>query len=90
MNGDRAVDVFHNKCLRGILQIQWHGLVSTEELLERGDMKLASKEVKRSRWKMMGHPRKQDQNSDYDIAMTGQQKLEKNKRKTKDHLEGHS
>lgn len=70
MNGDRVVDVFHNKCLRGILQIQWQDLVSTEELLERADMKPVSKEVKRSGWKMMGHPRKQDQNSDYDIAMT--------------------
>ena len=53
MNGDRAVDVFLNKCLRGILQIQWQDLVSTEEVLERADMKPASKEVKRSRWKMI-------------------------------------
>ena len=43
---DRAVDVFHNKCVRGILQIQWQGHVRTEEPLERADMKPMRKEVK--------------------------------------------
>ena len=32
---DRAVDVFDNKCLRRILQIQWQDHASTEELLLR-------------------------------------------------------
>ena len=46
---DRAVEVFYNKCLRRILQIQWQDHVSTEELLERADMKPMSKEVKQRR-----------------------------------------
>ena len=32
---DRAVDVFDNKCLRRILQIQWQDHASNEELLPR-------------------------------------------------------
>ena len=69
---DRAVDVFDNKCLRRILQIQWQDHASTEELLllERANMKLMTKEVKQRRWKMIGHILKQDQNSDCNIAMT--------------------
>ena len=45
------MDVFHNKCLRRILPIQWQDHVSTEDLLERGDMKPMSKEVEQRRWK---------------------------------------
>ena len=60
---DRAVNVFHNKCLRRILQIQWQNHVSTEELLERADMKPTIKEVKQRRWKMIGHILRQDQNN---------------------------
>ena len=32
---DKAVVVFHNKCLRRILRIKWQAHVSTEELLEK-------------------------------------------------------
>ena len=52
---DRTVDVymFHNKCLRRILQFQWQEHVNTRELLERADIKPMSEEVKQRRWKMM-------------------------------------
>ena len=33
--GDKAVDVFHNRCLRKIFRIRWQDHVSTKELLER-------------------------------------------------------
>lgn len=36
---DKALDVFHNKCLRKILRIKWQDHVSTKELLERASMK---------------------------------------------------
>ena len=66
---DKVVHVFHNKCLRRILRIKWQDRVSTEELLERAEIKPMSKEVKRRRWKMIGPILRQDQNSDYNIAM---------------------
>ena len=43
---DKAIDVFHNKCLLKILRIKWQDHVSTKELLERASMKPLSKEVK--------------------------------------------
>ena len=67
---NRAVDVFHNKCLRRILKIRWQDHISTEELLERADIKALSKEVKLRRWKMIGHILRQDHNIDCSIAMT--------------------
>ena len=44
--------------------------VSTEELLERADMKPMSKEVKQRRWRMIGHVLRQDQNNNCNIAIT--------------------
>ena len=87
---DRAVDdVFHNKCLRKILQIQWQNHVSTEELLERADMKPMSKEVKQRGWKMIGHRLRQDQSSDcYTVHSNNLgTRRKKKKRKTKNHLQ---
>ena len=34
---NKAVDVFHNRCLRRILCIRWQDHVSTKELLERAE-----------------------------------------------------
>ena len=67
---NRAIDVFHNKCLCRILRICWQDHISTEELLERVDMKPLSEEVKLRRWKMIGHILRQDHNNDCSIAMT--------------------
>ena len=44
--------------------------VSTEELLDRADMKPVSKEVKQRRWRMIEHILRQDQNNDCNIAIT--------------------
>ena len=60
----RAVDVFHNKCQRKILHIQWQDHVSSEEVLQRADMKPMRKEVKQCRRKMIGYILREDQNSD--------------------------
>ena len=47
---DKAVHVFHNRCLRKILRIRWQDHVSTKELLERAGMKPLSVEVMSRRW----------------------------------------
>ncbi len=67
---NKAVDVFHNRCLRRILRIQWQDHISTEELLGRADVKPLSEKGKRRRWKMIGHILRQDQNNDCNVAMT--------------------
>ena len=82
---DRAVDVFHNKCLRRILQIQWQNHVSTEELLERADVKPMSKEVKQCGWKMIGQGQSSDCYTVHSNNLGTRRKTKK--RKTKNHLQ---
>ena len=43
---------------------------STEELLERAEMEPLSRDVKRRRWKLIGHILRKDKNSDDAIALT--------------------
>ena len=64
---NKAVNVFHNRCLRKILRIRWQDRVSTKELLERAGMKPLSVEVMSRRWEMIGHIRRKDRNDDNDV-----------------------
>jgi len=66
----KMIDVFNNKCLRRILKVHWEEHVSTEELLERARSRPLSNEVKRRRWKMIGHILRQDRNNITNVAMT--------------------
>ena len=66
----KMIDVFNNKCLRRILKVHWEEHVSTEELLERTRSRPLSNEVKRRRWKMIGHILRQDRNNLTNVAMT--------------------
>ena len=67
---DKEINVFQNKCLRKILEVRWQDHVSTEELLERAEMEPLSRDVKRRRWKLIGHILRKDKNSDDAIALT--------------------
>ena len=67
---DKAVNVFHNRCLRKIFRIRWQDHVSTKELLERASMKPLSVEVMSRRWKMIGHILRKDRNDDCNVAMS--------------------
>ena len=67
---NKVLDVFQNKCLRQILRIRWEEHVTTEELHENADTKPLSVEVKRQKWKMIGHILRQDRNNHSNIAMT--------------------
>ena len=62
---NKMLNMFQNKCLRKILQVQWEDHTSTEELLERANDKLLSSEVKRRKWKMIGHILCEDRNNNY-------------------------
>ena len=68
--GNKAIDLFHDKCLRKILRIKWQDHVSTKELLERASTKPLSEEVKYRRWNMIGHILRQDRNNDSKIAVS--------------------
>ena len=67
---DQRIDVFQSKCLRRILKIEWKDHVTTKELLEKAEIKSLSNEIKRRRWKMIGHVLRQDRNSNTNIALS--------------------
>ena len=60
----------NNKCIQKILEVRWQDYVSTEELLEKAEMEPLSRDVKRRRWKLIGHILKKDKNSDDAIPLT--------------------
>ena len=68
--GDKEIDVLQNKCLRKILEVRWQDHVSIEELLERAEMESLSRDVKKRRWKLIGHILRKDKNSDDVTALT--------------------
>ncbi|XP_060069051.1 uncharacterized protein LOC132549148 [Ylistrum balloti] len=84
---DRMVDVFHNKCLRRILNIQWQEHIKTDEILERASMRPISQEIKCRKWEMIGHILRQDRNNDCNVALTWAPRREAEKRKTEDDVE---
>ena len=43
---DKRIDVFLNKCLRRILEIEWKDYTTTRELMKEAGMKSLSEEVK--------------------------------------------
>ena len=49
------LDVFQNRCLRRILQIYWPNTITNEELHRRAEIELISTQVKRRRWRWIGH-----------------------------------
>ena len=53
----QMLEFFQNKCLSKILRIYWPNKISNTELHERTGMQPISLEVKRRRWKWIGHCR---------------------------------
>ena len=60
---NRKLDTFQFKCLRRILKIRWPNVISNNDLLKKTKMNRTSEEVKRRRWKWIGHVLRMDGNS---------------------------
>ena len=58
------INVFQNQFLRRIMKIKWHDKISNRELLERANMKRLSDEVRRRRWRFIGHILRQQPDND--------------------------
>ena len=69
---NKMLNIFQNKCLRKILRVRWEDHTSTKKLLaiEKANDKPLSNEVKRRKWKMMGHILREDRNNITNVAMT--------------------
>ncbi|MGL5901241.1 MAG: reverse transcriptase domain-containing protein [Cetobacterium sp.] len=51
----KKVQVFINSCLRKILRIHWPDTISNEELWQRTNQIPAEEEIKKRRWRWIGH-----------------------------------
>ena len=49
------IQTFINSCLRRILHIHWPKIISNEELWQRTKQRTAEEEIRRRRWKWIGH-----------------------------------
>jgi hypothetical protein len=51
----KKVQTFINSCLRGILKIRWSVTISNKDLWERINQVPAEEEIRRRRWRWIGH-----------------------------------
>ncbi|VDP27809.1 unnamed protein product [Schistosoma margrebowiei] len=51
----KKVQVFISSCLRKILNIHWPDTISNNLLWERTNQLLAEEEIRKRRWKWIGH-----------------------------------
>jgi len=54
-NISHNIEVFQNRCLRRIFRIYWPDMIKNEELLKMAQLPCLTSEVKRRRWKWIGH-----------------------------------
>ena len=65
----KKIDVFQNRCLRRIMKIRWQDKIN-RELLERVNVEKLSEEVRRRRWRFIGHILRQQPDNDCVTALT--------------------
>ena len=66
----KKIDVFQNRCLRRVMKIKWQDKISNRELLERANAERLSEEVRRRRWRFIGHILRQQPDNDCVTALT--------------------
>ncbi|XP_071839518.1 uncharacterized protein [Apostichopus japonicus] len=66
---EKKLDIFQTKCLRRIYKIRWQQHVSSKTVLEMAGAEKISEEVRRRRWKWIGHVVRKDQNDDCAVAL---------------------
>ncbi|VDP45795.1 unnamed protein product [Schistosoma margrebowiei] len=79
----RTVLIFINSCLRRILNVHWPDTISNSLLWERTTQLLGEEEIRKRRWKWIGHTLRKSPNCTAKQAQTWN--LER-KRKSKEHI----
>ena len=52
---ENKIDVFQTRCLRRIFKIRWQERVTNKEVLKMAEIENLSEDVRRRRWKFIGH-----------------------------------
>ena len=82
----KKINVFQNPYLRRLMKIKWQDKVSKRELLERSNMERLSEDVRRRRWRFIGHILRQRLCYSPDMDPWGKEK----ERSAKNNLAAHS
>ena len=67
---ETRLNVFLHKCLRRILKIYWPMKVTNEEIRSRTNMEEITQQIKRRRWKLIGHVLRKSATDNTRIALT--------------------
>jgi len=94
---ENNIDVFQNRCLRRILKIRRQAKITNKEVMEMAKMENLSEDVRKRRWKFIGHFMAKGYDNGWRTAMTwtpegrrrrgvepGQHKGEQQKRREKE------
>ena len=70
MNKCDENNVFQSRCLRRIFKIRWQERITNEEVLKMAEIENLSEDVRRRRWKFIGHIKRKEPNNDCRTALT--------------------
>ena len=66
---ENKIDVFQSRCLRRIIKIYWQERITNKEVLKMAEIKNLSEDVRRWRWKFIGHIMRKEPNNDCRTAL---------------------
>ena len=69
-NNENKIDVFQSRCLRRIFKIRWQERITNKEVLQMAEMEYLSGDVRRRRWKFIGHIMRKESNNNCRTALT--------------------
>ena len=67
---ENKIDVFQSRCLRWIFKIRWQERITNKEVLKMAEIENLSEDVRRRRWKFIGHIMRKEPNNDCRTALT--------------------
>ena len=67
---ENKIDVFQSRCLRRIFKIRWQERITNKEVLKMAEIENLSEDVRRRRWKFIGHVMRKEPNNDCRTALT--------------------
>ena len=70
MNKCDENNVFQSRCLRRIFKIRWQERTTNKEVLKMAEIENLSEDVRRRRWKFIGHIMRKEPNNDRRTALT--------------------
>ena len=66
---ENKIDVFQSRCLRRIFKIHWQERITNKEVLMMAEMENLSEDVRKRRWKFIGHIMRKEPNNDCRTAL---------------------